>query len=71
MSPPNPQVQWLLEKRLISLELAKAIDTECGERDIGMFLGHLLFTGQIGPEVVQAFLTRNDSLPLHLQWSPT
>ena len=64
----NPQVQWLLEQRLVSLELARDIEKECGEKDIGLYLGHLLYTGKVGPQVVRAFLARNDELPPHLQW---
>lgn len=68
MKLTNPQVQWLLEKRLISLELAVDIEKECGEGDIGLVLGHLLYTGKIGPGVVQDFLARNNKPSLHLQW---
>lgn len=54
----NAQAQWLLDEKLIDEETAMAILRECGDGDIGLFLGHLLATSRIGPEVVQHHLER-------------
>jgi hypothetical protein len=64
----NPQIKYLLDKRLVSLEIAQAIWDECGENDIGLFLGHLLYTSRISASVVQTYLDRSNVLPAHLQW---
>ena len=56
-APANPQAASLYARRLISQETATNIDRECGaDGDIGLFLGHLLSTGQITAEAVQAHL---------------
>lgn len=56
--PTNRQAASLLEKGLISEETARAINVECGDGDIGLFLGQLLATGRITAEVVQTHISQ-------------